>query len=72
MLLTADDLDILMDTRHQLVPQEFLSWIHDNAKVMFFHKNNYFKGWLSSYEDKGWQFEMRRRKPTFETWATHS
>ena len=59
--LSAEALDLIMDSRHDESKTSMPKWIHTDAKVMFFHKNNYHKGWLSYNEDDGWEFQVRRR-----------
>ena len=61
IILSPEALDLLMDSRHDMSKSSLPQWLHNNAKIVLLHKNNFHKGWLY-YDDKtGWEFQMRKR-----------
>ena len=64
VLLTAESIDILMQARYDKSQSSLPKWLHNDAKIMLFHKHSYLKGWLSynkSNDDPGWEFQIRKR-----------
>ena len=62
VMLSPEDMDLIMNTRlDKPPPTKFPRWIYKDGKVMFFHKNNYLKGYLDYNDESGWSFQLRKR-----------
>lgn len=59
--LSPEALDLVMDSRHEISKSSLPQWLHHNAKIMLFHKNNFHKGWLFYDDETGWEFQIRKR-----------
>ena len=61
VIFSAEELDLIMNSRFDCKPPNLPQWLHQDTKVMIYHNNIYLKGWPSYEDASGWEFQIRRR-----------